>query len=354
MARGWEGWLCVVPETNGWGSSAYTEGHYVFADTESINPNKEFTERPDKIVFGRAEKGSSRSAGAQRPGGELTWQFRSDDSIPILMGHFQKYIGTASATTGTALYTFVPTKGEPDWVGSTWGTGGYTSATGDMFTFAVGKKFFNTTSNGGTNAQWYSSGICDELTLMAKAGEDAKLSASCKFYSVVAGTAFGAAKDPNNATLGSYSTLGIYEYFSGTVTFDGVSIGLTSLEVKSKNGLEDRIVLGNINPTKYPFGRFSVEGSMELEWPKDGLAYVGSMLANRTFALAATFYNGANDYMIWSLPECRYQNFDTNLGGANDSLFTIPFKAFESQDGNTAPVTVNLRTSGWTGTLSKV
>jgi hypothetical protein len=289
------------------------------------------------------------------PGGEITWQFRSEDAIPILMGHFQKYIGTQLGATagGTALYTFVPSKGEPDWVGSTFGTGGYTAASGDMFTFGFIRKYFDTTENGGTNAQVFTSGICDELKLLAKAGEDVKMTANTKFYAVQAGTALSSASNPNNSTIGSYSDLAMYEYFSGTMTFDGNSIDLTSFEVNSKNSITERIVLGKLNPSKYPWGRYTIEGSLELEVPKTLLSYTGSMLAGRAFSLTGTFYNNGNDYTIVSMPNCRQKAYDVNLAGAQDSTFQIPYEAFESEDGLTAPITVTVRTSGWGGAMAK-
>lgn len=354
MARGYEGWLAILPETDGWGSRAFGIGNYLFADQESLGVNKEFTSRPDKITYGRNLKGSSRSSGAQKPGGELTYQFRSEDAVPVLMGHFQKYVGTElGATSGTAVYTFVPSKGEPDWIGSTWGTGGYTSSTGDMFTFGMVKKYFNTSEYDGTNAMHFYSGICDSLTFQAKAGEDAKIVAGLKFYGVTSGTAIGAALDPSNSTYGSYSVLPMFEYFSGTVTYAGASIDLTSLEIKSLNNLAERMAIGKINPTKYPFGRNMIEGSMELEWPKDGVKYIGSMLADRGFAITATFYNSANDAVYIGLPNCRYKPFDVNLAGAQDTTFSIPWEAFESEDGSTSPITVAVRTQNWTGVLTK-
>jgi tail tube protein len=349
MAKGFEGWLAIVPETGGWGSSAFAQGNYIFADSEALQINKEFIERPEKITYGRAQKASSRISSLQKPGGALTYQFRSEDSLPILMAHFQMYIGTAAGTAaGTSIYTFVPAKTEPNWAGSAWGTGTYGATSGDMFTVGVWKKFFNTTTNGGTNAMAFTSGIVDQLQITLTAGQDAKFTPNMKFYSVDAGTALPATRDPNNAVFGSYSTRSSFTSWNGTLTVGGVSIDITSVTINSQNNSEDRQIIGRLNPSKYPFGRYLVTGSLDLDLPKDGLRYVGSMLSNQAFAITGSLYNGADDYLSFNLPACRYNPFEINFsGGQGETTFSIPFVAYESEDGGTSPITVVVRTSGW-------
>lgn len=350
MAKGFEGWLAVVPETKGWGSSAFTQGDYWNADSESLQINKEFIERPEKITFGRALKASSRISGVQKPGGAITYQPRSNDCIPVFMAHFQKYVATSLGGTasGSVLYTFVPTKTEPNWTGSAFANGNYTAASGDMFTVGVYKKFFDTSSNGGTNGMAFTSGVVDQLQMTYTAGQDAKLTPTFKFYNVDAGTPLSSARNPNNAVFGSYSTRSSFISWNGTLLFDGNSLDITSITINSQNNTEDRSVLGRKNPSKYPFGRFLISGSLDLDLPKDGLKYVGSMLANGTFSITGSLYNGANDYVVFNLPQCCYNPFDINFAnGQSETTFSIPWQAYESEDGSTAPVTIQVGATGW-------
>jgi hypothetical protein len=353
MAKGFEGWIAVLPETKGWGSSTFTAGNYLNVDSESLQVGKEFIERPEKITFGRALKASSRISSLQKPGGALTFQPRSDDCIPVFMSHYQCYNATwvGSNTSGTVVYTFVPVKGEPNWVGSSFTTGTYGAIAGDMYTSAVVKKFFDTTSNGGTNAMWFSSGIVDQLQLTYTAGQDAKLTPTYKFYNVDAGTAIGTTRNPNNTVFGSYSTKSSFISFNGTVLVDGGSIDITSITINSQNNVADRQVLGRKNPSKYPFGRITVSGSLELDLPKDGLKYIGSMLTDQKFVITGSLYNGANDYITFNIPRACYNPFDINFsGGQGETTFSIPFVAYESEDGATAPISWQIGATGW-GTI---
>lgn len=350
MAKGFEGWIAVAPETKGWGSSTFTAGNYLFVDSESLQINKEFIERPEKITFGRAMKASSRVSGVQKPGGAITFQPRSDDVIPILMAHYQKYIATSlnGTASGTVLYTFHPTKGEPNWVGSAFGTGAYTAADGDMFTVNTWKKFFNTTANGGTNAMAFYSGIVDQLQFNLTAGQDAKVTANMKYYSVDAGTALPATRDPNNAVFGSYSTKTSFMSWTGTLAFDGGSLDITSISINSQNNSADRAILGRLNPSKYPYGRVIVSGSLELDLPKSGLQYIGSMLQNTGFAITGSLYNGVNDYITFNMAQCKYNPFEINFSnGQSETTFSIPFTAYESENGSSAPIVWQVGAVGW-------
>jgi len=191
MAKGFEGYIAVLPETKGWGTSTYQEGYFLYADSESLTIGQEFTDRPDKLVQGRSEKPGSRTISAQKPAGDVEFQIRSNDVLPVLMAHFQKHTGSSIGGTnsGTALYTFVPEKGQPDWVGSTWGTGGYSADAGDVYTFGIIKKILDN-SDGTDNSMWFKNCIVEQLVFNLAGNEDAKITASikaCRSASRVAG-----------------------------------------------------------------------------------------------------------------------------------------------------------------------
>lgn len=351
MSKGFEGWIGVFPEGSGWdGTSGAIRGNFLFADDESLGINRDIKDRPNKITFGRTLKASTRVIGKQTPGGDVTFQPRSDDLPHILMAHFQKYIGTAFGTlAGSSRYTFVPEKGVPATTqSSAFGTGSYTSPAGVLFGVSVVKKLFDTTSNGGTNAQWFNSCIVDELELKMEANDDAKLKASFKASRADAGTAI--ALNPSS-TLGSYSTKPSFEYWSATMLYDGGQIELNKFALMSKNNLEERVVIGKLNPTNYKFGRYDIDGSFDLDMPADGMKYFGSQYSGSAFTIVGTMQNASNDWVSWSLPNCRFKAFEVNLkGGAAETAFTLPFKSYESEDGVTAPITMTVQTTTWGST----
>ncbi len=278
----------------------------------------------------------------------MEFQFRSDDLPFLLLAHFQKYIGTRFAGTGssanTSKFTFVNEKAVPSFGGVAFGTGGYTAAAGNVFTMSVVKKYFDTTQNNGTNAQWYKSCIVDQLTISADADDDAKITASIKAGTADYGTAIASASNPNSA-LGSYSTKPVFNSWSFNVTWGGGTLAINRIEINSMHNLEERVVLGTISPVDYRFGRTVVEGSVDIDWPYDGLKYFGTLLGGSAFSVVGTLSNGTTDFMIVNMPNCRLKDFEAPLKPGEDTVTSsLPFEAFESEDGLTAPLTVIVAT----------
>lgn len=344
MSKGYEGFI-LVRQGNGWGSTTVREGQALYVDSVDLAPNKEFIERPEKIVLGRSLRASMRTSGATKPGGSVDFQPRSDDFPMICMAHCQMYEGTVSA--GVATYTLVNVKTQPDWAGATYGSGSYTTAAGDMFVVDVWKKF-HAAGAGTANVEKYVSAFVDELTITGAANEDLKVSASFKADSY--GSANSPATDDPSSSLGSYSSNSQFEFFSGTVTFAGdanTAIDITNFTVTSSNNSEDRVVIGKLDPSKYPFGRTTVGGEFTMDMPNDGLRHIGSMLDNVAFAFTGTFFNANNDLIAFDMPNCRRDPFGINQGGGEETTeMTVPYKAYESADGATAPITWTIRTTG--------
>jgi len=351
--KGFNSSIAVIPESNGWGSTAYAEGHYLYVDSINLSPNQEFKEHPDKLVYGRGEKASARTVGPQKPGGDIEYQFRSNDCVPTMMAFFQKYIGTQLGSTGTSIYTFVPEKGVSDTVGSTFGTGSYTSSAGDLFTVGVLEKM-NDTGAGVDDSIWYSSGIVDQLVFNMPGDDDAKITPTFKFYSMDSGTRV--VVNPSNAVFGSYSTLNPFDHFEGTFSINGdSSFDLTNVTITLSNQTDDRSVLGRLSPKKYDFGKIKVSGVLQIDAPTDSLDQFGSMLGDKAFSLTGTLFNSLNNQLVFNLPSCKRDSFEVNPSGANAvTEYGMPFTAFESEDGETSPITVTVRTIGMGSAFGKV
>lgn len=349
MSKGFEGFIALVPEDKGWlGSPTAIRANFLFADSESLHINQDIKERPSKITYGRALKASNRVIGEQIPGGDVEFQFRSNDLPPLLLAHYQKYIGSAFGGAGTLVgssqFTFVPEKGIPNFSGSSYGTGSYTSPKGDAYTVGVVKKFFDTSSNNGTNSQWYKSCLVDELMFTLAAGDDAKVKASFKAGAIDYGTAIGSASNPNSS-FGSYSTNSSFEFWTATLAYAGGGLDVTKMAITSKNNMDAYRALGSRNPSKYRYGRYDISGSLDLDFPYDGLKYFGSMVGGSSFSVTATMYNGTSDWTTFNMPNCRLKPIEATFkGGDQETAFSLPFVAYESEDGLTSPITVVVHT----------
>lgn len=344
MSKGYDGWI-AVKEGNGWGSTTVREAQFLHVDAIDMGPNKEFTERSEKIIYGRGLKPSMRTSGAEKPGGSIDFQPRSDDLPAILMAHCQMYEGTVTAGVGT--YTFVNVNSQPNWSGANYGTGSYTTSAGDMFVVDVWRKFHDADA-GTANIEKYTNCIVDEITMTSAANEDLKISASFKAED------YGSFNSPDsenpNSALGSYSILPQYEFFVGTLMFAGESssaIDVTNTSIKSMNSSDDRIVLGKLNPSKYPFGRTKITGELTMDMPNDGLKHMGSMLDGRAFAYTGTWFNSLSDQISFDMPNCRRDPMSINqAGGEEENEETIPFTAYRSEDNTVAPITWTVITDG--------
>lgn len=352
--KGFNSSIAVIPETKGWGSTVYTEGHYLYVDSINLSPNQEFKDHPDKLVYGRGEKASTRTIGPQKPGGDVEFQFRANDCIPTMMAFFQKYDGTqlGGTDTGTSMYTFVPEKGVPDHVGSSFGTGSYTSPAGDLFTVGVLKKLNNADS--GDTAEMYSSNIVDQLVINIPADDDAKMTPTFKSGVYDGGTRI--TLNPNNTTFGSYSTLNPFDGFEGTFSVGGdATLDITNITLTLANQTDDRTVLGQLNPSKYDMGKTKITGVIQVDAPDESLLHLGSMLADSAFAVTGTMFNSLNNQITINLPNCKYDPFEVNPTGANAVVeYGIPFTAYESENGETSPITVTVRTTGIGSAFDKI
>jgi len=343
MANGYEGWI-NIREDAGWSDEAGTqEGYYLKAKELTVDSGQEFIENDDLIVNGRGYKSSTRIKGASKPVASINSQIRSNDFAMIAMSNFQMYTGTVES--GTAEYTFVPSKCSPKFVrGSGYGTGGYTSDAGTLFTVEITEKLnCETTGNG----QVIQGAFCDELTFNAELNESVMVNASMKgrdFDEIDLGTA----TDPDNSTYGSYSSNAAFSHFSGTLSFAGqTGYIVSSFSFTHANQTEGRIGLGSINPVKYSWGKSQVTGEIAMDLPDDATLQLGSMLSDTEFAITGTWYNSAHDRITVSIPRAKRQPFAIQHASGEEVMTqTIPFRAFESEDGDTAPITMLITTTG--------
>jgi len=343
MANGYEGWG-NIREGAGWADTAGTqEGFYLKLKELTVDSGQEFIENDDLIVNGRGYKSSTRIKGASKPGVTFNYQARSDDFPMIAMSHFQMFTGTVES--GTAEYTFVPSKCSPKFVtGGVYGTGGYTSESGTLFTLEFTNKLNCETSGNGQSVQGL---FCDELTFNAELNESLMVNA------VMKGKDFdevdlNAATDPDNSTYGSYSTKAAFSHFSGTLSFAGqTGYTVSSFSWTSSNQSEERIGIGSINPVKYSWGKSQVTGEIAMDLPDDATLQLGSMLSDTEFAITGTWYNSAHDRITISIPRAKRNPFAiSHASGEEVQVQTIPFRAFESEDGDTAPISVVVTTTG--------
>src|SRR5512141_957643 len=113
MAKGWEVSLRVQENYLGFGStigSLARAGFFLYADSETLGKNPTIKERDEKLVPLRVVPSETLSLEQYAPGGEITWQPRTDDSIPVWMAFFQGAThlsgGTSAASNAAGTWRF--------------------------------------------------------------------------------------------------------------------------------------------------------------------------------------------------------------------------------------------------------
>lgn len=318
------GFVSAIPETGGYNSSGLGTGNRLFITSESLGLNKSFDER---VQVG-ARGGKSRATQVAEPSGKIEFAFRSNDVIPVLMSHFQTRVGTTPAV-GTTYYEFYTAKTKTNLIGSAFGTGTY-GASGDAFSVSLYKAFEGT-------GYHFQKGLCDRLSFSLLAGDEATIGADFKFSTAtVTGT--------TGFRTGSYSTLPAYPSFAGTISIP--SFEVVEIKFECNNNLKSFQPVG-YNGYQYNFGRHVVSGRVTVDRSKSILASVGSMLGTEAISIYGTLFNSQVDKLEFELPNCRLDDYALN---STDSIVTIPFHAYESENGLTPAIKFKVWTTGYSAT----
>lgn len=336
MSRKHEAHITTFQDSS-WRGAGFSNPHPLYVDSESLSITKDIKNLQNLTRDGRVSHVESQVGGPEKPAGNLTFQPRSDDVGAILFSHFQ--MGTRTGT-GPYTYTYVPSKGNPTYGNNSLRPeGGYGESTGDVYSVSFLKKYFDTSENNGTNSLFFEHGICDSMEFNISSGEDFILGCDYRFRDVVVGTAW--AGNPGDSTNGTYSTEKPWQWFEGTILVGGESLELDSIVWTGRNTLTEKSIMGRRDPDWFAFGDYITEGEFTMDFPKDGLLHVGSMIGTKPFAIVGTLFKSGTESLSFNMPNCVRRPFEVLVDG--DSVDSaIPFLALE-KDG-TSPITVTLIT----------
>jgi hypothetical protein len=335
MAYGHEGFISIY-ENDGWLTGEPINPQALWVESESLGLVADVKHMDDLVGASRASQGSSFVLGPVKPAGGLKVPLRVPAAYKLLYSHFQygSFLGTDVG--GNRQYRFYPSKATPNYETGNRGDGAY-GGTGYVFGISVLKKYNNKDV---AHAQWFNYGVTDKLEFSFASDSEAFIEGKFKFATFYNGTNIGTARVPDGTYTGSYNNEPAMGGWSGSLLVDGVALDMDSLTIVSDNAIEEKNILGMMNPYSFSFGKYSCTGRFTLPMPDNGLQYVGSMLTNKVFSLSGTFTSGTNVLSV-SMPYCRYNTFDV-LPNRNNSEWkmSIPFTALENN--GTSPITV-----GW-------
>lgn len=323
-----DGYLAVIPNLSGYiNPPVYGKGQRIQFEKESLTIGKEF---PQLNSLGDHRTAMDRASLPIAPKGGFQFYPSSNDCITTLMSHFQLRHGSNLAG-GTTYYEFAPSKKRLSFSGSSFGTGLYETGSHSFFTVNVTKLVEGT-------GYVFKNGICDKLGFNFDVHSGFTLEPDFYFKS---------------ATLAGSSTLGSTGSYSSLPKFPGHSISATmlnqpviGLQIYSDNALRPYSQAGTSAPY-FGHGKYNIQGNATIDLSKVSLAYIGSMLGTQSFSIVGTLYNDERDKIVISLPNCFMDDFPLSM---NSSTMDIPFRAYESENGGTAPMKVQIWTRNYSGT----
>jgi hypothetical protein len=332
----YEGFIGIFHDAD-WDGTSHSNPQLLYADSENLTAGKDIKQKPFQVSNGRVKGTGALVSGPIKPEGDLTYQFRSDDCVRVLMSHFQMGVESSTGSsdgTGPFQYGFYPTRKTPSYTANTgYGEGSYGEQPGYVYSVSVLKKLTDTSSYGGTNSYFFKHGICDKLRVSLSAGRDSKLNPSFKFRDLDYGTAVA------RGLVGSYSQAKAFGGWTATALVGGQSLEIEGLDFVSDNGVEEKSRLGRMNPDSFTFGEYSLKGAIKLDLPKDAMKFVGSMFTLQPFSILATLYQGTSNQLVLDIPHCKYLPFDFKLAESVEGV--IPFQAYSVNGQYPIRVTVN-------------
>jgi len=329
---GYEFSIRIAENHNGFTDSGTPgEGLYLDADSESLALNIEYEEGANKLKGDRSITYADFVKRNSDPGGDITYQPRSDNAWMLFMANFQAVdvdITNSEATLhgGTRFVgtlTFAPSKtSDLDWVGSSWGTVVADVGTGgDIYCLQL-LKLYGGAQTEATNALQFNNCIVDNLQLSAEFGADVTITPTFKAYTAEAGT-FSAAYFNPPGDEGSFSGAQRYADWQATLTVEGNSYDVQSLTMNFGNQSVNRGKIGQFGNAKFPFGKVLHEGEFTLEFEDPG-----SFAINGTGTIILTIYGGADDWIQITQNNVVYRSHEPQAD-SGDAIVeeTIPYRA---------------------------
>lgn len=331
--KGYEGFVTLYNETK-W------EGGTVFSplvlplDTDALKVGKDYQFKPHAIG---AQYPTQQMMVSSRvtPGGDIGYEFSSENTQRILMSHFQLATRLAS---GETHYSFSPNTANLDFAQEgTNPTGYWGSYHGQVYSVAMAKVGF--TAAGSPNVFVFRNGLCDKFKIDINADSRAFFTASMRFKSVETGSTYGSI--PSELT-GSFLSRTPFESWEGTAEFSGYSgPGIVGLSITSERNFEERAILGHRDPLYFQPGEHMVTGEVTLDVNRQSFALFEDMLTKTSMSIAATLYKDINDSIEISLPYVFLKPYELqNPGGNTEWTTRIPFVAYTN--GTLPPITINV------------
>lgn len=332
MSKGWELAIGVQDNFTGFGSTAGLTSRphwFLYVDNESLKRNAVVKERDAKLIPTRLSPIQTASLEQFSPGGEITFQPRTDDCLNILFSFFQAATlmlgNTATAGAGGTGGTWVFTP-----VGKSLSWSGVAFATTSVYSVNVLKYFGNGLSAGTGDSIRFERGITSKLTLDQASTEDLKMTADMRFFQhtdeVVAGTGF--MSQPNS--VGSFSSLQQLVDWNGTLTIGSVSsYAIDRVKFEFDNQITERRKLGQKGFYQFPFGRAVLMGEFELELENLSLFKQGT--AGGTLECKWQTSNG--DWLDVFCPNIFFKAYDTNASDTGPVKYTVPFRCYPTAFG---------------------
>lgn len=331
MSKGWELSIGVQDNFTGFGSTAGLTSRphwFLYMDSESLKRNAVVKERDEKLIPTRLSPIQSVSLEQFSPGGEITFQPRTDDSLNVFFSFFQAatLMHGAVATAGNGgtggTWVFTP-------VGKSLNWSGVAFATTSVYSVNLIKYFGNSLTGTGDSVR-FERGICSKLTFDQSPTEDLKVTADMRFFqhtdAVVGGTGF--MSQPNST--GSYSSLQQLVDWNGTIVPQGsTSIPIERFKMEFDNSITERRKLGQKGFFQFPFGRAIVSGEFDVELEDLSVLQQGTTGGT----ISARWQTSNGDWLDIFCPNVFIKAYDPNANGVGPVMITVPFRCYPTAFG---------------------
>ena len=345
MAKGWEVSIRVQENYLGFGStigSLVRGGNFLYVDSESLSKNPTIKERDNKLIPTRLVPAETMSLEQYAPGGQITWQPRSDDSLSMLYACFQSAThmsgGTAATTNATGTWSFKMVPKSLRWTGKQfYGTGNSATTGTSVYCVNIDKCYgqgLDTTPNGVR----FERGIVSKLTITQEGASDLQFSADVKFYQHEDDATYTSAFSSLPGVAGSLSAKKQFVDWNGTLSIAGNTYNIEKISFDIDNQNTDRRRLGQKGFSQFPFGRGIVSGQFELEL--EDMTLFNEASAGGT--LQVTWRTSDGDWLQVFCPNVYWKNPDAKVGDTGPVMLTVPFRCYPSSSGQNDGVVINV------------